>query len=69
MAELESMEQRPSQFNPAEEIPERSWVYRLVKKHFFNDFGAYTQPVGIDEVLARPMPARTDDGRELVQLK
>jgi MoaA/NifB/PqqE/SkfB family radical SAM enzyme len=45
LAELEAMHARPSQFDPAHEIPERSFVYRFVKKHFFNDFGAYANPV------------------------
>ncbi len=45
MAELQAMHPRGSQFDPAHEIPERSFVYRFVKKHFFNDFGAYASPV------------------------
>ncbi len=42
MAELEAMQARPSQYDPGSEIPERSLPYRLIKKLFFNDFGAYT---------------------------
>jgi MoaA/NifB/PqqE/SkfB family radical SAM enzyme len=45
MAELEAMEPRGSQFDPGHEIPEKSFFYRFVKKHFFNDFGAYEHPV------------------------
>jgi MoaA/NifB/PqqE/SkfB family radical SAM enzyme len=41
LAELEAMQPRPSQYAPGSEVPEQSFVYRLVKKHFFNDFGAY----------------------------
>lgn len=41
MAELQQMEVRTSQFNPEAQIPEKSWAYRLVKRLFFNDFGAY----------------------------
>ena len=41
LAELEAMDCRPSQFAPGVEIPEKSLVYRLIKRHFFNDFGAY----------------------------
>ncbi len=41
MAELEAMVPRPSQWDPGHEIPERSWLYWLTKKLFFNDFGAY----------------------------
>ena len=55
MAELEAMHSRPSQFDPGHEIPERSFVYRFVKKHFFNDFGAYANPV---------MPAGLEPARE-----
>ncbi len=40
-AELEAMEVRTSQFNPLEKIPERNWAYRLAKRFWFNDFGAY----------------------------
>ena len=39
--ELRKMEVRTSQFNPTQQIPEKSWVYRLVKRFLFNDFGAY----------------------------
>ncbi len=45
MAELEAMHPRGSQFDPGHEIPEKSFFYRFVKKHFFNDFGAYDNPV------------------------
>lgn len=41
MAELEAMQPRFSQHLPEEEIPEKHWMYRLAKKHWFNDFGAY----------------------------
>jgi hypothetical protein len=41
LAELEHMQSRPSQYAPGQEIPEKSWAYRFVKKHWFNDFGAY----------------------------
>ena len=37
-------------------IPERSFVYRFVKKHFFNDFGAYANPLmpeGLDAGSSR----------------
>lgn len=42
MAELEAMASRPSQHNPGNEIPEKHWVYRFAKKHWFFGFGAYT---------------------------
>ena len=41
LAELEAMEIRTSQYHPGQEIPEKSWVYRLVKKFLYNDFGVY----------------------------
>ena len=40
-AELQAMIARPSQYAPGNEIPEKSWAYRLAKRMFFNDFGAY----------------------------
>jgi hypothetical protein len=43
-AELLAMTPRPSQYDTAHEIPEKSWVYRFAKRHFFNDFGAYQSP-------------------------
>src|SRR5262249_15514077 len=39
--ELERMHPRPSQYNPDHEIPEKSWLYRIAKRFWFNDFGAY----------------------------
>ena len=41
MAELDSMTPRFSQWLPGEEVPEKHWMYRLAKKYWFNDFGAY----------------------------
>jgi hypothetical protein len=35
------MQTRTSQFNPAGEIPEKNLLYRLAKRFWFNDFGAY----------------------------
>ena len=43
LAELDAMDQRPSQFAPGSEVPEKSFAYRFIKKHFFNDFGAYAR--------------------------
>jgi MoaA/NifB/PqqE/SkfB family radical SAM enzyme len=58
MAELEAMENRPSQFAPGHEIPEKSFVYRFLKKHFFNDFGAYDNPVMPKGIELHPRPAK-----------
>src|SRR5439155_22055805 len=41
MAELEAMTPRFSQWLPGEEVPEKHWMYRLSKKYWFYDFGAY----------------------------
>jgi len=41
-AELDRMTSRPSQHDPGNEIPEKHWVYRFAKKHWFFGFGAYT---------------------------
>jgi MoaA/NifB/PqqE/SkfB family radical SAM enzyme len=41
--ELDALESRPSQDTPGYQIPEKSWAYRLAKKYFFNDFGAYAR--------------------------
>ena len=41
--ELTAMKLKSSQHNPEVEIPEKSWVYRFAKKHWFNDFGVYSE--------------------------
>ncbi len=41
MAELEAMTPRFSQWLPGEEVPEKHWMYRIAKKYWFSDFGAY----------------------------
>ena len=40
-AELAAIVPRFSQWLPGEEVPEKHWLYRLAKKYWFNDFGAY----------------------------
>jgi MoaA/NifB/PqqE/SkfB family radical SAM enzyme len=53
MAELEAMTPRFSQWLPGEEVPEKHWMYRLAKKHWFGDFGAYrTEPAGAEKARA-----------------
>jgi MoaA/NifB/PqqE/SkfB family radical SAM enzyme len=42
MAELEAMVNKNSQHDPGNEIPEKHWLYRFAKKHWFFGFGAYT---------------------------
>ena len=41
LVELQGLENRPSQYNPGVEVPEKSWAYRLAKHFFFNDYGTY----------------------------
>jgi len=41
MEELAVLTTRTSQYNPGHEIPEKNWLYRLAKRFWFNDFGAY----------------------------
>ncbi|MGC6444996.1 MAG: radical SAM protein [Rubripirellula sp.] len=41
--ELKQVTPRRSQFQPGDEIPERSLVYRWAKRYAFNDFGTYGQ--------------------------
>lgn len=45
MAELDAMTPRFSQWLPGEEQPEMHWLYRLAKKYWFSDFGAYRNSV------------------------
>lgn len=41
LSELDAMRPHVSQYNPSAEIPEKNPFYRLAKRWFFNDFGAY----------------------------
>lgn len=64
MAELEAMQPRFSQWLPGEEVPEKHWMYRLAKKYWFSDFGAYQSAAHDLEARARRLnldlaPART----------
>jgi hypothetical protein len=59
MAELDAMQHRSSQWAPGEEVPEKSLVYRLVKKYWFNDFGAYKKL----NPAAYPLPATAPSAR------
>jgi len=43
MSELEAMTPRFGQWLPGEEVPEKHWMYRIAKKYWFCDFGAYRQ--------------------------
>lgn len=41
MAELSAMTSHGSQYMPGQEVPEKNILYRIAKRVFFNDFGAY----------------------------
>ncbi|MCD8535199.1 MAG: radical SAM protein [Verrucomicrobia bacterium] len=41
MAELNAMTPKTSQYRKGQEIPEKSFAYKIAKKLFFHDFGAY----------------------------
>jgi MoaA/NifB/PqqE/SkfB family radical SAM enzyme len=41
LAELAGIPPGFSQWLPGQEVPEKHWMYRLAKKFWFNDFGAY----------------------------
>ncbi len=61
MAELEAMQPRFSQWLPGEEIPEKHWMYRLAKKYWFNDFGAYRNAGHDVRKRARQLKTKLDD--------
>ena len=42
LAELGALTPRSSQHIPGAEIPEKHWLYRFAKKHWYFGFGAYT---------------------------
>src|SRR5436309_9328925 len=60
MAELEAMRPRLSQWLPGEEVPERHWMYRLAKKYWFSDFGAYQRVNHDAEPRARRLKTNLD---------
>ena len=42
LAEIERLTPRSSQHNPDAQVPEKHWMYRFAKKHYYFGFGAYT---------------------------
>src|SRR5437016_293029 len=60
MAELEAMTPRFSQWLPGEEVPEKHWLYRLSKRFWFSDFGAYRKVAHDAETKARALKSRLD---------
>jgi len=57
MEELDALVPRPSQFTPDVEIPEKSWLYRLVKRFWFNDFGVYEKHFHADKYQLPSSPS------------
>ncbi len=55
LAELQAMQPRFSQWLPGEEVPEKHWMYRIAKKYWFSDFGAYHQAAPDAESKARQL--------------
>jgi len=67
MQELQAMTPRPSQYSPGDEIPERSWAYRIAKKIAFHEYGVYKANFEQDEwVDTRTNPPQADP--DLVQI-
>ncbi|MCI0540618.1 MAG: radical SAM protein [Verrucomicrobiales bacterium] len=60
MAELEAMQPRYSQWLPGAEVPEKHWMYRLAKKYWFNDFGAYRSKPSGSEAKAEALKTVLD---------
>ena len=60
MTELESMKPRFSQWLPGEEVPEQHWMYRLAKKYWFSDFGAYQKATHDVEATAHRLKTNLD---------
>ena len=63
MAELEAMQPRFSQWLPGEEVPEKHWMYRLAKKYWFSDFGAYRNGDHAAAAKASVLKTRLDPAR------
>jgi MoaA/NifB/PqqE/SkfB family radical SAM enzyme len=67
--ELEAMQLRPSQYNPGQEVPEKSLAYRIAKYFFFNDYGTYGKHYEADKWIdPRPAPL-PQPKRQLVQIE
>ena len=62
MEELQAMTPRTSQWDEGNEIAEKSFVYRFAKKHWFNDFDAYS--AGLPLRSTEPEPQVVQIGAE-----
>jgi hypothetical protein len=54
------MTPRFSQWLPGAEVPEKHWMYRLSKKYWFFDFGAYRHAAHDAEAKARELNVKLD---------
>ena len=63
MEELEAMQPRFSQWLPGEEVPEKHWMYRLAKRFWFSDFGAYRNVRHDTMPKARELKSKLDPAR------
>jgi MoaA/NifB/PqqE/SkfB family radical SAM enzyme len=63
MAELDAMTPRFSQWLPGEEVPEKHWMYRMAKKYWFSDFGAYRGMNGAAAEKARALQRELSTSR------
>jgi len=66
LAEIEAMRPRFSQWLPGEEVPERHWMYRLTKKYWFCDFGAYRNVAHDAEAKALELKSKLDPAAQKV---
>jgi MoaA/NifB/PqqE/SkfB family radical SAM enzyme len=64
LAELRAMQPRFSQWLPGEEVPEKHWMYRIAKKYWFSDFGAYTRTHPDAEAKARALQTQLTPDRK-----
>jgi hypothetical protein len=62
LAELQAMTPRGSQWDEGNEIPEKSFLYRFAKKHWFHDFDAYR--AGLPLRASAPEPDVVQIGSE-----
>lgn len=67
LAELRAMQPRFSQWLPGEEIPETHWMYRLAKKFWFSDFGAYSATHPDAEAKALALQQQIQSSRPTTQ--
>ncbi|QDU95102.1 radical SAM protein [Lignipirellula cremea] len=68
MAELQAMTPRSSQYNPGDEIPERSWAYWLAKKIAFHEYGVYTKNFNAEEWIDTRNPPEKQEP-DLIQIR